>query len=277
MLTLPIAAAALLGASALAAGFLAGYAWLQRRLRAGQMPLARHRAVLAALRRRYRQRRRALRDARRAAMAAAEARATQLAEALRDARERVAVLENNQGLMRIERDELMARTQRLRVLEAPPTTGAPAPPGPADETRRAGLAARDARIHELECRLRESNSRIDELESSLHTWKYRIAPMALHARLQRERARPVRPGNPGAARGHDDLRRIRGIGRVLERRLHAAGIRSVGELAGLSPAELANLAGRIGVAATRPAREHWVEQARAVLASAPRPAQSAAR
>lgn len=276
MLTLSPAVAVFLGAVVLAGGFLAGCAWRQRQLRAGQLALEIHRRAMAALRRRYRRRRLLLRDARKAAMAdsgqalvAAQSRATALEQALRAARERVAILESDQGLMRIERDELVAHTQRLRALEAPRTASPAAVPAPVAEARRAGLAERSARIHDLECRLRESAIRIEELESSLHTWKYRIAPLALHAKLQRERAAQARAASPGTLSGREELRRIRGIGQVIERRLNAAGIRSVGELAGLSPAEIANLAGRIGVAATRPARERWLEQARAMLASGP--------
>lgn len=276
MLTLSPAAAVFLAAVVLASGFLAGCAWRQQQLRAGRLALELHRRAMATLRRRYRRRRLLLRDARKAALAdcgqalaAAQSRATGLEQALRAARERVAILESDQGLMRIERDELLAHTQRLRALEAPRTDNPPAAPGPTDETRRAGLAERSARIHELECRLRESAIRIGELESSLHTWKYRIAPLALHAKLQRERAAQARHGSRGTPKGSAQLRRIHGIGRVIERRLNAAGIRDVGQLAGLSPAEIANLAGRIGVAPTRPAREHWLEQARALLASGP--------
>jgi predicted flap endonuclease-1-like 5' DNA nuclease len=130
--------------------------------------------------------------------------------------------------------------------------------------RRAELADRDARIHELECQLEERTARLAELETDLRTWKYRIAPMALHMKIRR--------GGPAAAeavslREDDDLKRIQGIGRGLEKKLRAAGITEFAQLAAMSPAELANLAVRVGSAASRPERDGWAEQAAALCAA----------
>jgi predicted flap endonuclease-1-like 5' DNA nuclease len=202
------------------------------------------------------------------------AREQSLAGVLREAVERIAAFERDHGLLRIERDELVARTERLRAISLPdpaalesPVDDAPAAPGA--NAPRAELADRDARIHELQCELRESEARMTELESSLNTWKYRIAPLALHMKIQRDRARQAQSANAAAsggrvadAGGADDLQRIHGIGRALEKKLGAEGISRIAQLAGMSPAELANLAVRVGVAASRPQRDRWAEQAR---------------
>jgi len=187
----------------------------------------------------------------------------------------LSAFESERAVLRIERDELVARTQRLQALPAAATESAdgPAPElatesadRPAGGSLRAELADRDARIHELECALRESDARATSLEQDLHRWKYRIAPLALHLQQKRERAAagihlpPVPP--PQHDRAGDDLRQIRGIGRGLEKKLRAAGITRFAQIAQMSPAELANLAVRVGVAATRPLRDRWAEQAR---------------
>lgn len=121
---------------------------------------------------------------------------TQLAEA----QEKFAATEREHGLLRIERDELAARTQRLqalpRDLTSAPDDHSQAAAQPPDEDVRAqigmlrhSLAERDSRIHELECQLREGESRRRELESNLHSWKLRIAPLAYQLKKQRERTR----------------------------------------------------------------------------------------
>jgi predicted flap endonuclease-1-like 5' DNA nuclease len=311
MLSLTYTAALLLGMAALAAGFLLGWVHFQLRTGAHFIPVARHSDELLSMRRRYRRRLRAVRDAQlrhklgeerlrdelqaalsreaghARSLAAAGAENDSLRTRLGDAEGRVEVLkerahsmdaqlatalrklaafESEHGLLRIERDELVARTQRLRAL--PAAAPADSPEEVASSTSgnatRAELADRDARIHELECQLRESANRVGELESNLHTWKYRIAPLALHLKLQRERARQ-RTGNdaaPVVEQPPDDLKRIRGIGRGLEKKLRAEGIRTFAQLAEMSPAELANLAIRVGLAASRPVRDRWADQAR---------------
>lgn len=305
---LPLSTALLLGAGALAAGALGCWAWFCLRIGTEFVPVDAHRQELMSLRRRYRRRLRALRDSlvqhklaaedlrgelrvaeshqqtqdkllaaaraesadlhqRLAAQEAAAARAEGLARELEDARGRIADFERDHGLLRIERDELAARTQRLRALAPAGPAAAPAGPVPDKGPSRTDLADRNARIHELECQLRESESRLAELQSSLNTWKYRIAPLALH--MQRQRDRKRRPPEPAAAAPADDLQRIRGIGRGLQRKLRAAGIARFEQLAGLSPAELANLALQLGVAASRPQRERWAEQARDLAQGGP--------
>ncbi len=215
-----------------------------------------------------------------AELGTATAQVAMLGRQLTEARDRIAQHERDQGLQRIEHDELVARTQRLRALSAPASAIEPMPcsengvAAPAREASRTLLAARNARIHELECQLRENESRLGELQSSLDTWKYRIAPLTLHLQRQREKrngqqapvAAPPPPATPAVA--PDDLQRIRGIGRGLHRKLRDQGIERFQQLAHMGPAELANLATAIGVATSRPQRDRWVEQARALAATA---------
>ena len=200
-------------------------------------------------------------------------RSRELASELQAAQERIAGFQQDHGLLRIERDELVARTQRLRALQAPDAANpGTASPVPATGVSRAQLADRNARIHELECQLRESESRMTELQSSLNTWKYRIAPLTLHMKMQRDKSRQRQEASRLAKRPDapaDNLQRIRGIGRALEKKLRAGGVNRFVELAALSPAELANLAVQIGVAASRPQRERWAEQARELTADMP--------
>lgn len=210
-------------------------------------------------------------------LSAARLREAVLTGELAQARERIAAFESEHGLMRIERDELVARTARLRALPSPDES-APAQGGLVAESPaplRTELADRDARIHELEYELRESTGRVTQLETSLQTWKYRIAPLALYMKQRRERgADAAAAAAPAVA---DDLKRIHGIGRALEKKLHAEGIRSFAQVAALSPAELANLAVRLGVAASRPLRDGWAEQACELQGGSAAPAPRAAR
>ncbi|MFL5334105.1 MAG: hypothetical protein ACJ8H8_13205 [Geminicoccaceae bacterium] len=76
---------------------------------------------------------------------------------------------------------------------------------------------------------------------------------------------PSAPAAPAsAARAADDLTEIKGIGKVIERRLHQLGVTSFRQLAELSQDE----AKRINDAIDFPGRierEHWIYQARTLL------------
>jgi predicted flap endonuclease-1-like 5' DNA nuclease len=74
------------------------------------------------------------------------------------------------------------------------------------------------------------------------------------------------PAN-SAPKAADDLTLIKGIGKVLARKLHELGITSFRELAELSPADAHRINGAIEFPG-RVEREHWIEQARS-LAGAP--------
>ena len=203
------------------------------------------------------------------------------------AREKMSATQTEHGLLRIEHGELLARTMRLRALTgatAMGVTGQPPPDCAAEATRagagilRQAVAERDATIHELTCKLQETEGRATELDMQLRTWKHRVAPLVLQLRIQRERNRKLRdilkgdaepPMPPPVASPTvpgefpvDDLRQIRGIGRSIERKLHSQGIFRYRQLAELNPADLASLAAKLAIPSTRPWRDRWIEQAR---------------
>ena len=62
----------------------------------------------------------------------------------------------------------------------------------------------------------------------------------------------------------DDLTRIKGIGRKMQERLNALGIRTLSQLAALTPEEVARIDAAIEFPG-RVERERWVEQAKALL------------
>ena len=70
-------------------------------------------------------------------------------------------------------------------------------------------------------------------------------------------AKPAAPAKPAA----DDLTAIRGIGKVIEKKLHELGIRSFGQIAALTPDEVKRVNDAIEFP-VRVEREHWIEQAR---------------
>lgn len=67
-----------------------------------------------------------------------------------------------------------------------------------------------------------------------------------------------------ADRGPDDLKRIRGIGPTLERRVNEQGITKYRELAALDETQLGELADAIRLSRTRLNRDDWVGSARAL-------------
>ncbi len=80
---------------------------------------------------------------------------------------------------------------------------------------------------------------------------------------------PMANGN-GAAR-HDDLKRIKGIGPVMERSLNEAGIHSFEQLAKLTKPEIEQLTAAIAAFPGRIEREDWVGSARRILEAEPSP------
>ena len=62
--------------------------------------------------------------------------------------------------------------------------------------------------------------------------------------------------------GADDLARIKGLGPKLQTLLPTLGITTFAQIAAFSDADLANLDGKLGPFAGRPARDGWVEQAK---------------
>lgn len=90
---------------------------------------------------------------------------------------------------------------------------------------------------------------------------------ARNGRAKREPSRAVEPARGIATPADDDLKRIRGIGPKLEKRLHEAGIVRFAQLAALRPDEIAALEARLAFPG-RIARDRWIEQAAALSAKA---------
>ena len=88
---------------------------------------------------------------------------------------------------------------------------------------------------------------------------------SIAARLSRLEARRGRMPVPVPTIILGDLKRIRGIGAHIERKLQRLGIQSIAQIAAWTSADI----GRISVALDvrgRIEREHWVEQARILAA-----------
>jgi predicted flap endonuclease-1-like 5' DNA nuclease/uncharacterized lipoprotein NlpE involved in copper resistance len=116
--------------------------------------------------------------------------------------------------------------------------------------------------------LQRQRARAQALESELAACG--AARQALTAELEAAKRPAAGPAAPlgfatapmPAAAEADDLKDIVGIGPVLERQLHAAGIRTFAALARLTPHEVNELAEKLEhVFGTRITRERWVEQA----------------
>jgi|DewCreStandDraft_4_1066084.scaffolds.fasta_scaffold00025_34 predicted flap endonuclease-1-like 5' DNA nuclease len=76
---------------------------------------------------------------------------------------------------------------------------------------------------------------------------------------------PPAPSTDGPRAAPDDLKLIKGIGPVLERRLHELGVRSFADLAALTPERIAEIDQAIDFPG-RIERERWIEQAKELLA-----------
>lgn len=293
----------------LAVGFPAG--WLACRILLGGeaggeadgIPVARHHELLKAQRSRYRrrvrlmhelvQRHESTRDQIRARLEVLQKtmqeNSAAQAELQRQLAERDAQLEAIQaseqassgnedatahelGLVKIERDELLARIHRMECEGRPADAAAAEQVSESNHRAERGelrerLASREHQLREAELRLTERETRIGELEQSVESWKQRLRPLTRQLQLQRDlirrsRASALQPEEPPAP---DDLQRIRGIGPALERRLLANGISNYAQLAGMNANELTELADRLAIAATLPVRDQWVEQARSLL------------
>lgn len=186
------------------------------------------------------------------------------------------------NLQRIERDELIARIRRLEsTIAQQEATGDPdrnPPREVAAQLRselgemRERLALSDRRVHELEQSVQERDGRILQLVSQLDSLKQRVAPLTMKLREQRDQIRAHQEGQATAidsdAAACDDLKKIRGIGPALEKRLRRQGIRRFEQLAALSGQELAEIAEKIAVTPNLVQRDRWIEQARELAEAA---------
>jgi predicted flap endonuclease-1-like 5' DNA nuclease len=172
----------------------------------------------------------------------------------------------------------------------PPTApGSSAPPHRTElDQLRAELAAREARIQELELRLREHegltqelaacDARLDQLSrycAAVERVRHQLNDAAslmdeLGARtscipeLEQRIARLETRTDAAAAPSPpvDDLRRISGIGPAFERTLHGLGVRTYAEIAAWTAPDTERIARLLRVSAARV--NGWPEQARAL-------------
>ena len=186
---------------------------------------------------------------------------------------------NELGLLRIEREELTARVQRLeqehQVTSETGSKSAPATDKPAAEMRagmgelRETLAIRDRRIHELNIQLQDSDVQKQRVQERLETLKQRVAPLTQKLRQQRQLlhqlrqiSAPAEPGELPLKKRTDDLKEIRGIGPALERRLRSHGIERFEQIAAMSEQEFETIATRLSIAPRLAQRQGWIQQAR---------------
>jgi predicted flap endonuclease-1-like 5' DNA nuclease len=176
------------------------------------------------------------------------------------------------GLLRIERDELVARVLRL---ESEKTATIPNRPATTQSHvaelkatlghMRELLANREHQIRQFSVQLQHSQEQAHEYQFKLSEIKRRMQPLTHQLRVQKQL---IQRANQLPAQTHenderaDDLKSIRGIGPALERRLQAYGIRRFGQLAEMSDSELASMATHLAIAPTLPLRNQWIEQAR---------------
>ncbi|MDJ0926773.1 MAG: hypothetical protein QNJ73_03895 [Gammaproteobacteria bacterium] len=189
-------------------------------------------------------------------------------------------------LLRIERDELLARVQRLEAESDANARAAEERDAEAEATVKAErgelrdrLTSSERRVRELENQITERDHRIEELREEVESWKHRLAPMARqlqkHKEIIRRGADAAKKPEPEEDLPRDNLQKIRGIGPALERRLRAQGVHNFAQLAAMSPDELEGLADRLAIAPTLPARDEWVRQA-VELSSAQNPGHAVA-
>jgi len=86
------------------------------------------------------------------------------------------------------------------------------------------------------------------------------------AEAQAQAEPPTEPASSTAPPAGDDLSRIKGIGPKLQALLPTLGITTFAQIATMTEADIAELDGKLGAFAGRPARDNWVEQAKYLAA-----------
>jgi len=187
-----------------------------------------------------------------------------------------AAMEKEFGVLRIERDELVAQLKRIKSGQAQNTATNNTNDDPNKIARmradmgelRETLATRDRRVHDLELQLQDSTAQARQLQIKLNSWKQRVMPLTRKLKQQKELlqrlCRNKVAAQPIEAPG-DDLKVIHGIGPALERRLQQHGIRNYQQLADLNKEELASIAQKLAIAPNRAERDNWIQQARDLL------------
>jgi predicted flap endonuclease-1-like 5' DNA nuclease/uncharacterized membrane protein len=150
---------------------------------------------------------------------------------------------------------------------------------------RENLETRDERIAVLDIEIRENHIKALELQNNLNAWKVRISPLTKKLHEQRELIDRIQTSaepheinelddtvalnqankidSPVEDRP-DDLKKIRGIGPVLERRLNTTGVSRFEQIAEMSTQDLMDLAARISISPAVAQRDNWIQQARSL-------------
>ena len=150
---------------------------------------------------------------------------------------------------------------------------------------RENLETRDERIAALDIEIRENHIKALELQNNLNAWKVRISPLTKKLHEQRELIDRFQTSadpheinelddtvalnqankidSPVEDRP-DDLKKIRGIGPVLERRLNTTGVSRFEQIAEMSTQDLMDLAARISISPAVAQRDNWIQQARSL-------------
>jgi large subunit ribosomal protein L21 len=71
----------------------------------------------------------------------------------------------------------------------------------------------------------------------------------------------AKPARSAAAAGSDDLKKLSGVGPALEKKLHAAGVTSLAQIAGWTDADVAEIDEKLSFKG-RIEREGWIDQAK---------------
>ena len=152
---------------------------------------------------------------------------------------------------------------------------------------RENLDTRDERVGALEMEIRENHVKAQELLTNLNAWKNRVSPLMKKLHEQRELIDGMRGSkapeesseiqetaeshggeeNGTEARSEDrsdDLKKIRGIGPALERRLNTTGVRRFEQIAEMSEEDLMDLAAKISISPAVAERGKWIQQARSL-------------
>lgn len=180
-------------------------------------------------------------------------------------------LEEEFGMLRIERDELAARVSRMAAEQAQNGSAIVKDEGKISRMRaemgelRETLAIRDRRIHDLELQLSDSTERTRTLQAKLDDWKQRVSPLTRKLKDQKKIIQELQRFEDTQHRGEksgDDLKAIQGIGPALERRLQQHGIRFYQQLAEMTASELTDVSRKLAIAPNLAERDEWIQQAR---------------
>ncbi|MEZ5666769.1 MAG: hypothetical protein R3F55_04915 [Alphaproteobacteria bacterium] len=179
---------------------------------------------------------------------------------LGEVRDRATERETQLMVLREDLESAQAKAAALASeLERARAEGQPAPSDVVVQQLRIELAATRERMAERELRVSELSAELANCrEAYRHLEGLQRAPAA---------GPPAGAAASDAASAEPDpLTRIKGIGKVLEAKLHALGITRFAQIAAFSPADIDRVNDQLAFKG-RIEREEWVEQAKALAAA----------